>query len=437
MKNITKDIAIIGMAGKFPGSDNISELWKNIIENKVALRRFAKDEPSSFGVPTDLLEQPNYIPVQYAINSLKEFDHDFFGYSSKEADIMDPQHRIFLQCVWNALEDANINPYSYSGSIGVYAGCGKNNYLEDYVLPSFPKADLPSQYQMMIHNQNNFLSTKAAYKLNLKGPALNIQTACSTSLVAVHQACLALRAGDCDVAVAGAVSLGQLEPQGYLYQEGMIFSKDGYCRAFDKDADGTVEGQGIGIIILKLLSKALKNNDHIYAIIKGSALNNDGSEKIGYTAPSPQKQAEVIMKAHEFSNVLPDNISYVEAHGTGTILGDPIEIEGLKKAFQNASNKASCALGSIKPNIGHLDVAAGIAGLIKSVLCLYHKKIPPLTNFKELNPHISLSGSPFYIPTSLTGWNIDSQKTRIAGVSSFGIGGTNAHVILEEADNDN
>ena len=283
---------------------------------------------------------------------------------------------------------------------------------------------------MMIHSQANFLCTKVAYKLNLTGPAITIQTACSTSLVAVHQACVALRAGDCDMALAGGVSLGQLEKQGYLYEDNLIFSPDGTCRAFDQTAKGTFEGQGAGVVLLKPIKQALEDDDFIYAVIKGSALNNDGQEKVGFTAPSPTKQTEVINLALQRAGVKPEQVGYIEAHGTGTPLGDPIELSSLKEVFGGTNTSQTCAIGSVKTNIGHLDVAAGIVGLIKATLCLHHKELVPTLHYNRLNPKASFDDTPFYVNTKHQPWL--SVSPRVAGVSAFGIGGTNAHVVLAE-----
>ncbi|WP_133134280.1 non-ribosomal peptide synthetase, partial [Legionella santicrucis] len=427
------DIAIIGMAGRFPGADDLETFWSNLQSGKEGITYYSREELLEQGLDPSVVDHPNYVKAQCKLSDIKCFDAEFFGYTSSEAEIMDPQHRLLMQCAWHALEDANYNPHHYAGDIGLFAGCGQNNYFSDHVLPNQTQHDLSRQFQLMIHQQANFLCTKIAYKLNLTGPAITIQTACSTSLVAVHQACLALNAGDCDIALAGGVSIGQLEKQGYLYQPGLIFSPDAKCRAFDAQAQGTFEGQGVGLVVLKPLSKALADEDFIYAVIKASAINNDGHQKIGFTAPSPQKQAEVIRLAQQRAACSPDTISYIEAHGTGTALGDPIEMEGLTQVF-NDSGLASgaCALGSVKTNIGHLDVAAGIAGLIKTILCLYHKQLVPTLHYQSANSKINFAASPFYVNTVLKPWTQGNYPRR-AGISSFGIGGTNAHLILEEA----
>ncbi|MFY0577930.1 amino acid adenylation domain-containing protein [Cystobacter fuscus] len=427
-----QDIAIIGMAGRFPMADDLEEFWDNLVSGREATQYYGRDELLEAGVPASLLDRPGYVRAQSRLRDFKSFDAAFFGYSPREAELMDPQHRLFLECAWHALEDAHCNPSTYPGEIGLYAGVGQNNYESAYIQPALGEGDLPSQYQVMINTQANFLCTKVAFKLNLTGPAVTVQTACSSSLVAVHRARLALQAGDCDIAMAGGVSIGKLEKEGYLYQEGLIFSPDGKCRAFDSAAQGTLEGQGVGLVVLKPLARALADGDEIRAVIKATAINNDGRNKIGYTAPSQKRQADVIRAAHRKAGIRPESISYIEAHGTGTVLGDPIEFEGLKAAFGDTPCPAPyCALGSVKTNIGHLDVAAGIAGLIKTVLCLENRTMVPTLHFKEPNPRMGFTNSPFYVNTETRPWTGEGPLR--AGVSSFGIGGTNAHVVVEQA----
>ncbi len=440
VKNNTKDysgiqeeIAIIGMSGRFPQANSIEEFWENLKSGKEGISFYTKDELRKAGIDKKLLDNPNYVRAQGYLDNIKEFDASFFGYTPREAEIMDPQHRIFLTCAWEALENAGYTAKDFEGNIGIYAGAGAPNYWTEHILPSESTSDVSGKYQINLNNLNDFLSTNVAYRLNTKGPAVNIQTACSTSLVAVHQACKALQVGDCHMALAGGVSLGGLEKQGYLFQPGMILSPDGKCRAFDADSQGTVVGQGAGIVILKPLSQAIADNDHIYAVIKASAINNDGHDKIGYTAPSPEQQAEVIRLAHEKAGISSDTVTYIETHGTGTYLGDLIEIEGLSQAFKSTADKTQrCAIGSVKTNIGHLDSAAGVTGLIKTALCLYHKNLVPSLHYKTPNPKINWSDNPFYVNTELKSWE-SSNSPRRAGVSSFGIGGTNAHVLLEES----
>ncbi|MET9647510.1 non-ribosomal peptide synthetase/type I polyketide synthase [Streptomyces syringium] len=428
-----RDIAIIGMAGRFPDADTLEEYWRNLTAGHESVVHYSREDLLAAGVPEAELDRPGYVRAQSGLRDIKGFDAAFFGYSRREAETMDPQHRVFLECAWHALEDAHCDPYAYGGDIGLYAGAGQNDYATGHVLPGLGDADLATRYQAMINNQANFLATKVAYKLDLTGPAVTVQTACSTSLVAVHQACVALLAGDCDIALAGGVSIGKLGKEGYLHQEGMVFSPDGTCRAFDEAAQGTIEGQGVGIVVLKPLDRALADHDPIRAVIKATAINNDGQNKIGYTAPSQARQAAVIRRAHERAGIDPSTVGYVEAHGTGTALGDPIEVAALREAFgPDDGTPRSIALGSVKTNIGHLDVASGIAGLIKAVLCLEHRTLVPTLHHTAPNPRLELEKGPFHVTTACTPWTSEHSVLR-AGVSSFGIGGTNAHVVLEEA----
>jgi len=424
-----QEIAIIGMAGRFPGANNIGTLWDNLKAAKESISFFNTEELEK--VDQELLENPLYVKAHGILKSIKRFDAKFFGYSPREAEIMDPQHRIFLECAWEALENAGYSPNSQSkNNIGVYAGVGESKYLTKHIIPTLKNSNIVNDFQLIINNSKDFLSTRVAYKLNLTGPAMTIQTACSTSLVVVHQACIALQMEECEMALAGAVSFLNLEKTGYLYQPGMILSPDGKCRAFDAHAQGTVGGQGVGVIVLKPAIKAIEDRDHIYAIVKSSAINNDGSEKIGFTAPSIEQQAKVINSTYQKAGILSETITYIEAHGTGTILGDPVEIEALTKGF-DSNEKQFCALGSIKTNLGHLDTAAGIAGLIKTVLCLYHKTLVPSLHYTIPNPQINFKNTPFYVNTELKYWQCGATPRR-AGVSSFGVGGTNAHILLEE-----
>ncbi|AOY84552.2 non-ribosomal peptide synthetase [Moorena producens JHB] len=431
------EIAIIGMSGRFPGAKNIDEFWQNLRDGIESISFFAEQELEL--EDTTLLNQPHYVNAGAVLPGVEKFDASFFGYSAKEAEIMDPQQRIFLECAWEALETSGYNPQTYSGSVGVYAGSGMNTYLINNVHPnrsfSPQRTFLGSalDLQVRLANGKDFLPTRVSYKLNLTGPSVNVQTACSTSLVAVHMACQSLQSGECDIALAGGVAVTVPQKTGYLYQEDMIFSDDGHCRAFDAEAKGTVFGNGVGIVILKLLSKAIQDGDNIQAVIKGSAVNNDGALKVGYTAPSVEGQLEVISSAMAEAEVDASTVTYVETHGTGTALGDPIEIGALSQAFAKSTDKKTfCAIGSIKTNIGHLIEAAGIAGLIKTVLALKNKQIPPTLHFKQANPNIDFENSPFYVNTKLSEWERNGTPRR-AGVSSFGMGGTNAHVVLEEA----
>ncbi|WP_226889345.1 type I polyketide synthase [Nostoc sp. MG11] len=427
------EIAIIAVAGRFPGAKDIESFWQNIHDGVESISSFTDEELLESGVSPDLLSNSNYVKASPVISDIELFDANFFAYNAKEAELIDPQQRLFLELAWEAIEKAGYDPQTYNGLIGVYAGVGMNHYLIKNIYSNHQLLEKIDPLQLIVSNEKDFLPTRVAYKLNLTGPAVNVQTACSTSLVAVHQACQSLLNGECDMALAGGVSLGVPQKTGYLYQPEMILSPDGHCRSFDAKAQGTVGGSGAGIVVLKRLKDAIANRDHIHAIIKGSAINNDGAMKVGYTAPSVSGQAAVIGEAQAIAGVDAETISYIEAHGTATPLGDPIEIAALTQAFnQTTDKKGFCAIGSLKTNLGHLDTAAGVAGLIKTVLALQHQMLPPSLHFDTPNPKIDFANSPFYVNTTLTEWKTNNT-TRRAGVSSFGMGGTNAHVILEEA----
>ena len=425
-------IAVIGMAGCFPGAKNIDEFWRNLRDGVESIIFFSDDELVSSGIDPTVLADPNYVKAGFVLDNVELFDAQFFGFTPREAEILDPQHRFFLKCACEALENAGYDPETYKGLIGIYAGAGTNSYLLNNLNANRHLIESLDAFETTLLSAKDFLTTRAAYVLNLRGPAVTVQTACSTSLVAVHMACQSLLTYHCDIALAGGVSLKSPQKKGYLYREGMILSPDGHCRAFDARAQGTVVGNGVGIVVLKRLADAIADGDSIHAVIKGSAINNDGSSKVGYTAPSVDGQAEVIAMAQAMAGVEPETISYIEAHGTGTPLGDPIEIAGLSQAFRARSQKNGfCAIGSVKTNIGHTDVAAGAAGLIKTVLALKHKLLPPSLYFETPNPRIDFENSPFYVNTRLSQWEPRGTPRR-AGVSSFGIGGTNAHAVLEE-----
>lgn len=426
------EVAIIGLTGRFPGAKNIDEFWQNLQDGVESIKFFSDEELLSAGVEPALLSQPNYIKAGGILNDIEMFDAAFFGYTPREAEILNPQHRLFLECASEALENAGYNPQTYNSPIGVYSALSKNDYLLDNIYPNQDLIEAVGVSPILIAN-GDYLSTLVSYKLNLSGASITVQTACSSSLVAVHLACQGLLSGDCEMALAGGVSVRPPQMSGYIYQEGDIVSPDGHCRTFDAKAKGAVGSNGLGIVVLKRLENALEDGDRIYAVIKGSAINNDGAMKIGYTAPGVEGQANVILAAQATSEIPVETITYIEAHGTATPLGDPIELEALTQAFRvNTEKKGFCAIGSLKTNIGHLDAAAGVAGLIKTVLALKHKLIPPSLNFEQPNPKIDFASSPFYVNTQLSEWNT-GETPRRAGVSSFGIGGTNAHVILEEA----
>src|ERR1051325_5141272 len=425
------DIAVIGMAGRFPGAKSVAEFWRNLTDGVESVSFFSDEELLQAGVDAAQLEDANYVKAGAVVEAIEDFDASFFGFTPREAEMMDPQHRLFLEHAWAALENAGYAAEKYAGRVGVFAGESFNSYLLNNLLPHRELIESVGTFQTLIGNDRDHLTTQTAYRMNLKGPCVNVQTACSTSLVALHLACQSWLNQESDMALAGGVSVGAPQVQGAVYQEGSIVSPDGHCRAFDAHAAGTVKGNGVGVVVLKRLSDALADGDTIEAVIKGSAINNDGSLKVGYTAPSVEGQAGVIEEALAVAGVEPETVSYVEAHGTGTALGDPIEIAALARAFGTSNGKSSCAIGSVKTNIGHLDAAAGVVGLIKTVLALKHKQIPPSLHFKEPNPNIDFSATPFYVNTKLAAWEANGTPRR-AGVSSFGIGGTNAHVVLEE-----
>ncbi|MEH1793155.1 beta-ketoacyl synthase N-terminal-like domain-containing protein [Nostoc sp.] len=427
------EIAIIAVAGRFSGAKDIESFWHNLRDGVESISWLTDEELINSGVSLDLLNHPNYVKASSVLSDIELFDANFFAYSAKEAELIDPQQRLFLELAWEAVEKAGYDPQTYNGLIGVYGGVGMSRYLLNNLYPNHQLLATIDPIQLGISNDKDFLPTRVAYKLNLTGPAVNVQTACSTSLVAVHVACQSLLNGECDIALAGGVTLSIPQKIGYLHQEGMILSPDGHCRTFDAKAQGTIAGSGAGIVVLKRLKDAISDRDYIHAIIKGSAINNDGAMKVGYTAPSVSGQAAVIGEAQALAGVDAETISYIEAHGTATPLGDPIEIAALTQAFnQTTDKKGFCAIGSLKTNLGHLDTAAGVAGLIKTVLALQHKMLPPSLHYQTPNPKIDFANSPFYVNTTLTEWKTNNTPRR-AGVSSFGMGGTNAHVILEEA----
>lgn len=426
-------VAVIGMSGRFPGASTLAQFWRNLHAGVESIRRFTPEELIASGVPAEIARDPAYVPAKGILEDIAGFDREFFGYSPREAETMDPQHRIFLECVWAALEHAGYDPLAYAGAIGLYAGCGDASYLHRLLQPARYTAEAAKEYANFFGNYRDFFATRVAYRLNLRGPCLGIQTACSTSLVAVNTACSALLNYQCDLAVAGGIHISVPHHSGNFHEAGAVVSPDGHCRPFDADAQGTVASDGAGVVILKRLDEALADGDTVHAVILGGAINNDGSGKIGYTAPSVEGQAEVIAMAHELAGISPDAVGYVEAHGTGTPLGDPIEIKALTRAFQRGAwQPGTCVIGSLKSNLGHLDAAAGVAGLIKTILALGHRTIPPTLNFHRPNPEIDFAGSPFVVGDRLRDW-LPRQGRRIAGVSSFGIGGTNAHTIVEEA----
>jgi len=426
-------IAIVGMAGRFPGADSVEALWRNLTAGVESVSFFSDEELLAAGVDPDLLQNPDYVKAGAVIEGIEMFDATLFGYSPVEAEIMDPQHRLFLECAWEALEDAGYDSDRYEGAIGVFAG----SHISTYLLRLHHDSRTFQPYNTMMmginFNSNDSLTTKVSYKLNLKGPSVAVQTFCSTSAVAMHMACKSLQVGDCDMALAGGVRIKVPQKAGYVYESGAIDSPDGHCRAFDAKGRGALVGNGVAIVLLKRLEDAIQDRDHIYAVIKGSAINNDGSFKVGYTAPSVDIQAEAIATALAEANADPADISFVEAHGTGTEMGDPIEMLALTKAFRTSNGaKQFCAIGSVKTNLGHLDRAAGAVSMIKTAMALERKLIPPSLNFDQPNPNIDFTNSPFYVNTQLVEWKRNG-KPRRAAMNALGIGGTNVHFVLEEA----
>ncbi|MEO1127171.1 MAG: type I polyketide synthase, partial [Cyanobacteria bacterium J06639_16] len=421
------------MAGRFPGAKGIDQFWQNLCEGVESISFFTDEELVAAGADSALLNDSSYVKAGAVLDDIERFDARFFGFSAREAEMMDPQHRLFLECAWEALEDAGYDPETEPGLIGVYAGGNLSSYLLNNLTAAHEPLKSMVGETVLIGNDKDYIATRVSYKLNLQGPSFNVSTACSTSLVAVHLACRGLLSYECDAALAGGIAIQVPQASGYLYQLGGFSSPDGHCRAFDADARGTIFGNGVGIVVLKRLEDALADGDYIHAVIKGSAINNDGSSKVGYTAPSVEGQAEAIAESQAIAGFNPETITYIEAHGTGTALGDPIEIAALTQVFRASTQKNDfCGIGSVKTNVGHLNSASGVTGLIKTVLALKHKQIPPSLHFEAPNPEIDFANSPFYVNTKLTPWQTNGTPRR-AGVSSFGVGGTNAHVVLEEA----
>ena len=427
-------IAIIGMSGRFPGAATVEQFWENLRDGVESIRDCSDSELTAAGATREELADSRYVKRAAILDGFDLFDASLFGFSPRDASIMDPQHRQFLECAWEAFEDAGHPPKSFDGSIGVFAGSGMNTYLLNNLLANRKLVESAGLFQLkQTGNDKDVLATRVSYEFDLRGPSINVQTACSTSLVAVHLACQSLLNYECDMTLAGGVTIEVPHGLGYVYRDGEILSRDGHCRSFDAESTGTVFSGGAGIVVLRRLEDALKSRDHIRAVILGSAINNDGARKVGFLAPSVEGQAEVIAEAIEFTGVSARDITYVEAHGTGTVVGDPIEVRALTQAFRRFSQDAGyCRLGSVKSNIGHADAASGVAGLIKTVLALEHGQLPPTLHFQRPNPHIEFHSSPFLVNEKLRDWPRTGAPRR-AGVTSLGIGGTNAHVVLEEA----
>uniref|UniRef100_UPI0030F42C6E type I polyketide synthase n=1 Tax=Xenorhabdus thailandensis TaxID=3136255 RepID=UPI0030F42C6E len=421
-------IAVIGLACRFPQAPNSDTFWHNLQQGVECTTTLSRQALLDAGIPPEVIDSENFVNQAAILENAEQFDATLFGYSRQEAEMLDPQQRLFLQTAWHALEHAGYAPRNIALKTGVF-GSSRISTWPSWSQFAMTDVGKVKGLQALMSNDKDYLATRTAYKLNLKGPALTVQTACSSSLVAVHMACENLRSGECDMALAGGVAVSFPQESGYLYQPGMIFSPDGHCRPFDSQANGTYGGNGVGVVALKRLSDALRDGDPIMAVLRGSAINNDGNEKVGFTAPSVNGQRRVISEALQLADVSIDDIGMIEAHGTGTPLGDPIEVDALRTVFSDRSGAVPpCYLGSVKSNIGHLDTAAGIASLIKAVLSVWHGYIPPTINVQQPNPALRLQESPFRLATQGQRW---TQELRTAGVSSFGIGGTNCHIVVQ------
>ncbi len=428
----TPRIAVVGLAGRFPGAPDVEALWRNLRDGVEAIRTFGEDELARAGVTAAERGDPRFVPRGADLAGVELFDPTFFGLSPREAAVTDPQQRLLLELAWEAFEDAARPPADVDGGVGVFVGASRNDYGLRVAADPEGAAALGA-FALEVATSRDFLATRIAYLLDLRGPAISVQTACSTSLVAVHLACQSLLAGECDLALAGGVSIRLPQGRGYMHVDGGVASPDGHCRAFDARARGTVAGNGGALVLLRPLEDALRDGDRVHAVILGTAVNNDGRDKVGFTAPSVEGQAAAIEEALAVAEVEPDTIGYVEAHGTGTPLGDPIEVAALAEAFRRRGSGAragACALGSIKTNLGHLDAAAGVAGLVKAVLAVREGRVPPSLHFEHPNPALALERTPFRVAARLEDWPVEGDPRR-AGVSSFGIGGTNAHAVVE------
>ena len=432
-------IAVIGMAGRFPGADSVTEFWENLCRGEESVVSLSEEELTAAGVSAKTLADPAYVRRAAPLNGIDEFDAEYFGMNPYTARMMDPQQRLFLQTAWHALEDSGYDPIEYEGAIGVFASSTASGYLFDNLMSHRDSKKLVGEgitvemFNLILLNDKDYLATRTSHELNLRGPSISVQTACSSSLVAVHLACQSLLARECEMALAGASAIRVPHRVGYTYEPGAMVSPSGHCRPFDVNSDGTIFGSGVAAVLLKPLRAALEDGDRIHAVIRGSAVNNDGAMKMTYAAPAVAGQAEVIAEAHAVADVDSSTIGFVETHGTGTPLGDPIEIESLRQAFEVSDQErpGPCVLGSVKSNIGHLDAASGVVGLVKTILCVKNKAIPPTVHYTAPNAELHLEETPFVVSNALMPW--ESEGPRRAGVSSFGVGGTNAHAIVEEA----
>ena len=428
-----QDIAVIGLAGRFPGANSVEELWKLLVEGREGIATFSTEELEDGYATLSDTERARYVPRRGIVEGVEQFDARFFRLSEAEADLLDPQHRLMMEVAWEALESACLAGNT-GMNLGVFTASGLSQYLIQNLLADPSVLAQHGPLQLLLFNDKDFLATRLAYFLDVHGPAVNFQTGCSSSLVALHYALLSLERGECEAALVGGVALALPQKAGYVYAENMIGSRDGSCRAFDREASGTVRGNGACAVVLKPLHRARADGDAIWGVIKASAINNDGREKIGFTAPSARWQSAVVSSALERSGISAEHLDLVEAHGTGTPLGDPIEAKALREALGRAGARPGQEryLGALKTNIGHLDTAAGLAGLIKVCLSLKNELIPPTLHFREFNPHVDFGATPFTVNTQAVPWP-RGERPRCAGLSSFGIGGTNVHVILEEA----
>lgn len=425
-------IAIIGMAVRMPGALNVEEFWENLRTGTESISLFTKEEMLEAGLSPEIVNHPHFVAAKGIMENAEMFDANFFGISPREAELMDPQHRVLMECAWSAMEDAGYVPEQYPGRIAIFTSAGMNTYLPFNLMSNPELLEQVGGFELSIYNDKDFVPTRIAYSMNIKGPAIDIGTACSSSLVSTHLACQQLLTYQADMTIVGGITIHLPQKMGHVHEPGAAYSPDNHCRPFDATPSGLIDGNGAAVIILKRLEDALKDGDKIHALIKGSAINNDGSDKVGYSAPSVNGQAEVILEAQAVADVDPSTISYVEAHGTSTPLGDPIEVAGLTQAFRAHTDKVGfCGLGSVKSNIGHVDKAAGLAGLIKTTLALEHELIPPSLHWQKPNPKLQIEKTPFYVVNKPTEWK-RTHLPRRAGISSFGVGGTNAHAILEE-----
>lgn len=430
----TDSIAIIGMSARMPGSPDLNAFWTLLRDGKEAIVQFSKEEMLGVGADPDVVNHEKSVAAKGYLADVDLFDASFFGISPREAELIDPQHRVMLECAWEAMEGAGYDPAQYPGRVAIFTSAGMNTYLAFNILTNPGLMEQVGGFQLSIYNDKDFVPTRIAYSMNTHGPAIDIGTACSSSLVGVHMACQHLLTYQSDMVLVGGVTVHLPQKTAYVDEGGTAYSPDGHCRPFDATPSGLVDGNGAAAVVLKRLSDAIADGDHIHAVIRGSAINNDGSDKIGYSAPSIDGQAEVILEAQAMAGVLPEEISYVEAHGTATPLGDPIEVAALTQAFRTQTDLTGyCGLGAVKSNIGHVDKAAGLAGLIKTALSLEHEQLVPTLHWQAPNPKLDLPNTPFYIVNTLKPWPRQENKPRIAALSSFGVGGTNAHAILAEA----